>query len=306
MNKTSIKKAFFKKLGIKNKYFLKETKCDVCGYFKKKDFLKKISLSKNTLVEFPYSMCLNCGHLFQKYKFEKKFYKNFYLKYYRNLTHNSLKIEPSFFQDQVNRGRILLSNIRSILPPSGKMLDVGCSSGGTMIPFIKKKWKCYGNDPDKNYVEYGKSKKLNIDYLLSENMIFDKNFFDLILILGSLEHCYDINKVMKKCAKYSKRNSIIVLEGRGRPKSEAKKFFNFNHHRIFTHNSFELLLIKHGWIPLFSTFKNLSGPTRPNTIFTIGIRNNEFNQNLFKDLIKNGKIDNYTKIEEIYLKQIRQ
>ena len=44
MNKIAIKKAFFKKLGIKSKYFLKEIKCDICGDFKKKDFLKKISL----------------------------------------------------------------------------------------------------------------------------------------------------------------------------------------------------------------------------------------------------------------------
>ena len=121
-------------------------------------------------------MCLNCGYLFQRYKFEKKFYKNFYLKYYRNITHSSLKVEHSFFQDQINRGRILFDNIKSFLPSSGKMLDVGCSSGGTMVPFIKNKWKCYGNDPDKNYVEYGKSKKLNINYLLSENMKFKKFF----------------------------------------------------------------------------------------------------------------------------------
>ena len=52
-------------------------------------------------------MCLNCGYLFQRYKFEKKFYKNFYLKYYRNITHNSLKVEQ-FFQDQINRGRIFI------------------------------------------------------------------------------------------------------------------------------------------------------------------------------------------------------
>tara|TARA_B100000989_G_scaffold145077_1_gene108125 strand:- start:48269 stop:49177 length:909 start_codon:yes stop_codon:yes gene_type:complete len=301
MNKQEIKKSFFKKLGIRNKYSIKEINCDICGKNKKKDFLKKISLSKNKYINFPYSMCLNCGHLFQRFKFEKNFYKNFYLKYYRNITHNSLKVEPSFFQDQINRGKILYDSLKNILPTSGKMLDVGCSSGGTMIPFIKKNWQCYGNDPDKSYVEYGKSKSLKIDYLSSENMSFKKKFFDLILILGSLEHCYDINKVMSKCSKYSKNKSIIVLEGRGRPKSEAKKFFNFNHHRIFTHNSFELLMIKHGWIPLFSTFKNLSGPTRPNTIFTVGIKNNLLSKNFFKNIIKSGKVDNYDKIRTTFL-----
>ena len=296
MNIREIKRTFFKKLGIKNNYFLREIDCDICGKNHKRDILKKISLSKNKYINFPYSICLNCGYLFQRFKFEKKFYKNFYLKYYRNLTHNSSKIEPSFFQDQINRGKILYNHLKDILPSSGKMLDVGCSAGGAMIPFNKKKWQCFGNDPDKNYVQYGKLKKLNIDYLSSEDMSYKKNFFDLIIILGSLEHCYDINKVMTKCSKYSKNKSIIVLEGRGRPKSEAKKFFNFNHHRIFTHNSFELLLLKHGWMPLFSTFKNLSGPTRPNTIFTIGIKNDSLDKKFFHNAIKNGKVDAYEKI----------
>ena len=36
MNKTEIKKAFFKKLGIRNKYTLKEINCDICSNTKKK------------------------------------------------------------------------------------------------------------------------------------------------------------------------------------------------------------------------------------------------------------------------------
>ena len=105
---------------------------------------------------------------------------------------------------------------------------------------------------------------------------------------------------MSKCSKYSKENSIIVLEGRGRPKSEAKKFFNFNHHRIFTHNSFELLLLKHGWMPLFSTFKNLSGPTRPNTIFTVGVKSEKLKKSFFQSIIKSGKKDSYNLIKKTY------
>lgn len=301
MNKNKIKESLFKKLNIKNQYSIKEKNCDICGSNNKKDILKKISLYKNKYINFPYSMCLKCGHLYQKYLFNKNFYKNFYLKYYRNITNNAPQVEYDFFQDQINRGKFLYKSLKNILPKKGKMLDVGCSAGGTMIPFMKNKWKCFGNDPDKNYVEYGKLKGLNIDYLSSENMNFKKSLFDLIVILGSLEHCYDINKVMSKCSKYSKKNSIIVLEGRGRPKSAAKKFFNFNHHRIFTHNSFELILLKHGWMPLFSTYKNLSGPTRPNTIFTVGVKK-EFKNKFLQNIISNGKIDNFKNIKETFFK----
>ena len=39
MNKIEIKRAFFKKLGIRNDYFIEEINCDICGNNKKKDFL---------------------------------------------------------------------------------------------------------------------------------------------------------------------------------------------------------------------------------------------------------------------------
>ena len=40
------------------------------------------------------------------------------------------------------------------------MLDVGCSVGEFLRPFIKEGWNCFGNDPDKNYVDYGKKTKI--------------------------------------------------------------------------------------------------------------------------------------------------
>ena len=36
-------------------------------------------------------------------------------------------------------------------------------------------------------------------------------------------------------------DSLIVLEGRGYPRSTAKYYFNHNHHRYFSINSFELI-----------------------------------------------------------------
>ena len=53
-------------------------------------------------------------------------------------------------------------------------------------------------------------------------------------------------------------------------------------------------------MPLFSTFKNLSGPTRPNTIFTVAIKT-KLNKKYFQNIIKNGKVDNYSKIKETFL-----
>ena len=100
-----------------------------------------------------------------------------------------------------------------------------------LLPFLKK-FESSRFDPERIYVNYGKENyNLPIETKCSEEMIL-KNSLDLILILGSLEHCYDPNKTLKICSE-AKNDSLIVLEGRGYPRSTAKYYFT-NHHRYFS------------------------------------------------------------------------
>ena len=47
--------------------------------------------------------------------------------------------------------------LKKYLPKKGSMLDVGSSVGMMMKPFMKRGWKCKGNDPVKSFVDYGKN-----------------------------------------------------------------------------------------------------------------------------------------------------
>ena len=52
----------------------------------------------------------------------------------------------------------------------GTILDHGCASGLTMLPWIKKKWNAIGIDPHRPSVRLGKRKyKLNIKNALGKN-----------------------------------------------------------------------------------------------------------------------------------------
>ena len=136
------------------------------------------------------------------------------------------------------------------------------------MPFSKEGIYVEGFDPDKDYVNFGRDKyNLNIFHSSAEDYKFKRKYYDLILILGSLEHVYDLNFVMKKISKIAKKNSILCVSGRGRPKNKLRKFFNHNHMRIFTNDSIELLMLKYGWIPNLTTFYNVTGNSRPNNIF---------------------------------------
>ena len=94
-------------------------------------------------------------------------------------------------------------------------------------------WTCFGNDPDKSFVEYGKKYlKLPIKYEMAEDMKLNSKF-DLTIIIGSLEHCYDPNKVLNKIYNSSNKNALILISARGIPRSSKKIYFNHNHHRYF-------------------------------------------------------------------------
>ena len=219
--------------------------------------------------------------------------------------YSDVKPSKRFLKDQLSRGNKIFKFLKkNISMKKGKMLDVGCSSGLMLMPFLKDGWKAEGYDPEKFYVEYGKSKyNLPIEVKRCEDMKLKRKSFDLILIAGSLEHCYDPNKILKICAKASKKNSILVLEGRGYPRSTSKHYFNHNHHRYFTLNSFELMMIKHGWKPILSTLYPISGPTREGTNWVIGTFQG-VNKNIKKKLnylIKNGKNESYETMKHYFL-----
>tara|TARA_B100001964_G_C14217276_1_gene593412 strand:- start:142 stop:1101 length:960 start_codon:yes stop_codon:yes gene_type:complete len=303
INLNHIAKVYLKKLGFKKKYNFKKRRCEVCNSNNNKLLQKKISIGNNKFLDFPIAVCEKCGFVFQAIKFEKNFYKDFYRRSYRQNIYKDVKPSQSFINRQKIRAKHLFKFLNSNfkLKKNGSILDIGCSVGEFLRPFIKKGWNCFGNDPDKNFVEYGrKYLNLPIKFEMAENMNF-KNKFDLTIIIGSLEHCFDPNKVLKKIYKYSNKNAMILISGRGIPRSSNKIYFNHNHHRYFSYNSMELILMKHGFKPIFSTIYPITGivEERKNEIFCIAVKHPSYFGKL-KKFIQYSKIETYKTIEYFY------
>ena len=256
-------------------YSLKETNCDICNS-KKNNLLSKKILWGKIYGHMPVVSCDECGYIFQKYKFDRNFNKDFYAKTYREKIFKNPIPSKKFLKDQELRGKMLFNFLKKnfTIPRKGRALDVGCSVGLFLKPYNNIGWNCYGNDPDKSFINYGKKNlHLNLSDEQAEDMEFKKNFFDITIIMGSLEHCYDVNKVMRKCYDYSKKKGILVLEARGDPQSTLNNYFNHNHYRYFSLNSLELIMLKHGFEPVLTTRYPITGPSRKGSIFCIGTKN---------------------------------
>jgi 2-polyprenyl-3-methyl-5-hydroxy-6-metoxy-1,4-benzoquinol methylase len=300
-NIKNFKKKYLNYLNCKIDYDVKKTKCEVCSSSKNTKIIDIISWSQNRYGYMPIVACNFCGFVFQLYRFSKKFYETFYAKYYREKIFKNPNPSKKFILDQKSRGVRLYNFLKKqkIIKKKGSMLDVGCSSGLFLSPFIKGGWECFGNDPDKGYVDYGIKKfKLPIKTEQAENMQLKKKSLDLIIIMGSLEHCYDPNIVMKKCSIAARKNCILVLEARGNPQSQSKNYFNHNHHRYFSENSLELMMIKYGFEPILSTSYPITGPTRKGGIYTIGIKKDK--KIKLEKIITNGKRESVSSVVHKY------
>lgn len=297
MNNSDIKK-YLKYLKFKKFYKPSLKNCEICGSSKTKLIQKKISWNNGKFGVLPVHCCENCGFIFQNPRFSKDFYFNYYKKTYRDITLKTQIPPKIYLKDQKNRGEKLYKFLKPYLPKKGSMLDVGCSVGLMMKPFLRNKWNCMGNDPIKSYAEWGKNKyNLPVEWMQSEDMLLKKNSLDLIIIMGSIEHVVDLNLVMRKCEKGIKKGGILILESRGDPLGNIKGFFNQSHHRYFFENTLELIMIKYGWQPFLTTKYPITGPTRENTIFCLGRYKGRSVSKNFKKLIKEGKKQTFEDIK---------
>jgi SAM-dependent methyltransferase len=258
-------------VGIEGSFDRTEVPCEVCGTSSSTLIRETADIGRGKRARLPVVACDRCGFLFQNPRFPRAFYDAYYARQYRPLTSGGRRPSRGFIEDQIERGRILCESLAPHLGPPGRLLDVGCSSGGMMIAFLERGWTACGVDPDEGYVEYGREVlKLPVEACSAEDMELPESHYDLIIITGSLEHVYDPNRVLSLCRAAAAPESQLQLEGRGLAQVRQTGTCGHNHRRYLTANSAELLMLKHGWQPFWTTHEELSGPTRPESVYCLG------------------------------------
>lgn len=265
-------------LGASIDFEVLDNPCELCGFAAWEVVAKEVTFEEGSFVEWPVYACDFCGLLAQRPILSQAFYDN----YYRNSYSERLIVRGDsrsnleyFFEDQKDRGQHLHKWLKQSIPnffdlKLGRVMDLGSSSGGMLLPFALGGFDVYGNDPDELLIEYGRNRGVpNLICEKAENLSYSKKFFDMILVIGSLEHVWDLNLVMKKCSEYIKPGGLMVVSGRGTPVKHSKVYFNHHHHRYFTYETFELLMLKYGFSPIPIDTFNILGPKRAQSIVCV-------------------------------------
>jgi len=114
------------------------------------------------------------------------------------------------------------------LKKTDKLLDVGCGTGLTTVP-----WNCkrYGIDPAKKLLEKARNKD-SIEYKLApaENIPYYDNFFDVVISITAIQNFEDIEKGLNEIKRVGKERFILSFLKRSEKRqiieSLIQKIFN--------------------------------------------------------------------------------
>jgi SAM-dependent methyltransferase len=126
--------------------------------------------------------------------------REFYIHEYRNLYMEAMEISEDYFQDMVRRGEEILSLFHkqaSLSISTMKVLEIGCSAGGILLPFRRAGAAVKGYDYDERYLNYGNryDASLNLCFGGLDNLKTEQKH-DLIIINHVLEHLSDPRKAI--------------------------------------------------------------------------------------------------------------
>lgn len=243
--------------------------CELCGNDQLTILRPCSDAGCNTLINMPVCGCEKCGYVQQGLESTSEFYDLFYKSVYaiqqeRSSKNKELEMVKNNQKtiDGVKNIQLRAQNLLDYLYRNfpyindyqhKRLLDVGCGNGGFMKVFQENGWFVDGNDPDPTACSAAKRYlNLDVENIPAESMSPTEEY-DLIIIIGSLEHCKDPKEVLQKCYSCLKDTGLIIVEGRYFPIGRSTSYLNFNHHRFLRSKQLQLLLLSQSFEPIVST-----------------------------------------------------
>lgn len=191
---------------------------NLSNFFKEKGILRKKCIccnSSNNSIwteifngKVKFLVCKKCGFIWSSpicsSKNLNRYYDNYITK--RRLSHEKkMKLRDLQYDQDVT---FITKTIKS-----GKFLDIGCN-GGFFLSKFPKKIKKYGIDIDKKAIYFGK-KKFNFGKNLIHGSFLKKRyknqFFDGVILRGTIEHLIDPEIFLKRISKILKKNGSLFI-----------------------------------------------------------------------------------------------
>lgn len=158
-------------------------------------------------------LCQNCGLIRTSPRFNSESLSVFYEKFYRPLYSGFQQANDAFFVSQVKRGKQILDLVVAKCNLKGGIVfDVGTGAGGTLFPFLQAGWRVIGVDVGSRYLDYGRSKGLELhegsfDFFINRGLQAD-----LLILCHVFEHLEDLDQAVSKIRQCLKPDGFVYIE----------------------------------------------------------------------------------------------
>ena len=184
------------------------------------------------------------------------FYKNHYRKL---LSHSNSFIDPEiFFNRQIKEGEKRYNLIKKYfkIENSHRILDLGGGAGGNLVNFSKDTKNLFLADYFEPYLNYGKSKGIQIIKGGLQDIDFKP---DIIILSHVIEHWDNFHLEIEnliKIQQFNKTINYIEFPGidslkLGRREGDFKEDIHYPHVYYFTSYVFENLMNRHGFEKIY-------------------------------------------------------
>ncbi len=191
----------------RGEYSLRNKECE-CGHSDFKIIAEKdrYGIPSNTVI------CKNCGLIMTNPCLDDasntSYYDNEYHYIYREEENPS---DEKYLERKENAKDIIKFVKKHSRLTEGSVLEIGCADGGNVAAFCENGFKASGIDLSHKYIEYGKSKGLDLYCCDAVNFFKQDKQFDLIILNQVMEHFTDLRRELETIGKLLSAEGLLFV-----------------------------------------------------------------------------------------------
>ena len=143
----------------------------------------------------------------------------------------SSQFKESVYKERALEAHQQLDILEKVLPNKGKLFDVAAGHGAFVLEARKRGWEAYGNELSEAASQWSTHFKLPIYNGFFDDMYFEKESCDAVVMWNSLEHLHNPKTDLLKAYDMLKKGGVIFIRVPERDANNLNKYLE-PYHRV--------------------------------------------------------------------------